>query len=137
MSFLAAALFVVAPVSLGSCGSDDETTQIINQIVTLLLGSPDELNNTQWLATDNSQLITFGTNSTAQMSFLKVQGEQVVVDSVAAFNYAIGEDGSTLTFKYADHTETLTITEYTATKSMTLVEQSQGIQKSYKYYTEQ
>ena len=137
MSFLAVAMMVMAPVSLTSCG-DDETTQLINQIVNLLLGSSDELNNTQWLATDNSQLIEFTTNGNAQMNFLKIKDNQYVIDSVATFTYTIGgENNSTLTFTYADHVETQIITEYTAKKSITLVEQSQGTKKSYEYYTVQ
>lgn len=133
MSFLAAALFVVAPVSLGSCGSDDETTQIINQIVNMLLGSSDELYGTKWLSADGTKLYEFGANNSALESTL----QNNIIVAQREFTYAIsGENNSTLTFTFADGTEAYTITEYTKQQSITLQNQSTGTSMAFKITTQ-
>lgn len=129
LTLTALGLCLSGPVVLTSCNDDDVQTVI--DIVSKLIQSGDELSNTAWLSADSLHGIEFGSNGQGVMA----DGDTGTVIQ-QQFTYAVGQDGSSLTFQFSDGTvTTYTITEYTAKKSMTLLNTTTGVRVSYVYTT--
>jgi len=115
-TLLAAFLLTSTPVTLTSC--DDDDVQAVVDLVAQLLVTYDELSNTTWITTDETAQFSFGTSNTGVFYSVDESGEAVGTN----FTYSLGTDGTSITFQLENgSTSTFTIQEYTAKKSMTLV----------------